>query len=192
MSASTGPNDNVRPRTNPGNTWGHGEAARLVKKTELMNLLLLGLPLYAAAKRMEISTPTACRYARDPQFLQELKKLSEQIYKELQVDLSNDAQTIKRRLEEESDAALDVLAELMKSEKVAAKDRIVAANSVLDRNMDTARGRKIEGNLESHHTIDATQLMHAAETAREIEGTYSKDGSSQHQLPEGITDGNSV
>jgi len=161
------------------------EASKLVRTEELLNLLLLHIPLKQCAERLHLSYWTVRKYASEPDFLDKLRTLSQSIYLEVVEDLKTERKTLSDRLTEASDKALTKLEALLESaqENVQLK----AADSILDRTLETARNRKVEGNMSGRFTIDPLTLIHAAATSEELlqhpdpkkltERGYEKDAS---------------
>lgn len=149
------------------------ESSKLVRKEELINLLLLRVPLKQCAERLQLSYQTVRKYAADPEFLGSLKLLSQSIYSDLIEELKFEKKSLKDQLTEASDKALKKLESLLESsqEGIALK----AADSILDRNSESARNRKIEGDFNNRFTMDPVSLMHAAQTAQEI--GFTRDAS---------------
>lgn len=157
------------------------EASKLVKKQELLNLLLLHIPLKECAPRLHVSYQTLRKYASEPEFLGELQLLSGGIYADLIEELKHERKSLQQRMTEASDKALTRLEELVASEQegIALK----ACDSILDRNNETARNKKVETDLNARIQLDPVTLMHAALTASEIAQSkalpaYDKDASS--------------
>jgi len=144
------------------------EASKLVKQEELLNLLLLHIPLKQCAERLHVSYATIRKYASEDDFLNNLRVLSQSIYEEVVTDLKTERKTLQDRLTEASDKALTKLEELLANSQ---QESIVlkAADSILDRTVETARNRKIEGNMSGRFSIDPITLMHSALTAQELE-----------------------
>jgi DNA-binding transcriptional MerR regulator len=156
------------------------EAPKLVKKEELLNLLLMHIPLKDCAERIHISYHTVRKYASEPEFLDSLRNLSQSVYAEVIETLKCEKKTLQQRMLEASDRALERLEELVHSQQEGIS--LKACDSILDRNSETARNKRIEGDVHSRFTIDPVTLMHAALTAREL-------GTGQHgsnELPSGI------
>jgi hypothetical protein len=162
------------------------EASKLVRQEELLNLLLMHIPLKMCAERLHISYNTVRKYASEQDFLNSLRQLSQSIYEEVVTDLKTEKKSLQDRMTEASDKALTRLEELLNSQQegIALK----AADSVLDRNAETARNRKIEGSMSGRFTMDPITLMHAALTANEINQAtqpkilpppYEKDASTE-------------
>lgn len=142
------------------------EAAKLVRQEELLNLLLLHIPLKQCAERLHISYQTTRKYASEPDFLANLKVLSSSIYEEVINDLKTEKKTMAEKLTEASEKALERLEVLLNSTSEGVQ--LKAADSILDRTAETARNRKVEGNLQGRFTLDPVTLMHAALTADEL------------------------
>jgi hypothetical protein len=142
------------------------EASQLVRKQELINYLLLRIPLKECAARLQLSYATVRKYASTPEFLGELSLLSKSVYADVVEELKYDRKSIKDRMTEASDKALTRLEQLLESaqEGIALK----AADSILDRNAESARNRKVEGDFSNRFSMDPMMLMHAAKTAEEI------------------------
>lgn len=149
------------------------EASKLVRQEELLNLLLLHIPLKACAERLSVSYQTVRKYASEPDFLNNLRVLSQSIYDEVVRDLKTERKTLAEKMTEASEQALERLVELIKSE--SEQVAIKACDSVLDRNAETARNRKetIDGN--HRFQIDPVTLMHAALTANELDLIQNQD-----------------
>jgi hypothetical protein len=160
------------------------EASKLVKQEELLNLLLMHIPLKECAARLHVSYPTIRKYASEPDFLNSLRLLSGSIYTELVEELKFERKTLQQRMVEASDKALTRLEKLLESaqEGIALK----AADSILDRNAESARNRRIEGDMSHRFTIDPLALMHAAQTAEEVDNArrpYEHDASKERTDP---------
>jgi hypothetical protein len=143
------------------------EASKLVKKDDLTNLLLLHIPLKQCAERLQLSYNTVRKYASEPEFLDSLKLLSSSIYSELIEELKHEKKSMAQRMLEASDKALERLEQLVASQQegIALK----ACDSILDRNSETARNKKIESDISGRITLDPLMLLHAAATAQEIQ-----------------------
>jgi hypothetical protein len=143
------------------------EAPKLVRQEEMLNLLLMHLSLKQCGERLNLSYSTVRKYASEPEFLNNLRNLSQSIYDEVLTDLKTERKTLQDRLTEASDKALTKLEELLASaqENVALK----AADSILDRTSETARNKKVETDFKGRFTMDPITLLHAAKTASEID-----------------------
>jgi hypothetical protein len=151
------------------------EASKLVKQEELLNLLLMHIPLKECAARLHVSYVTIRKYASEVEFLNNLRLLSGSIYTELIEELKFERKSMQQRMTEASDKALTRLEALLSSaqEGIALK----AADSILDRTSETARNRKIEGDMTNRFTFDPLTLMSAARTAEELGQAYERDTS---------------
>jgi len=141
------------------------EVNREVLRAEMLRLLLGRYRLKEIAKIQKLSYSTVRKYANDPQLMEELKALSNDIYQELDRELKMSNESFNDRIAEASGRALEKLIELIESpsEGIALK----ASTSLLDRNPETSRMNKIEA--EHHLTIDPMLLVHAAAKAREVD-----------------------
>lgn len=142
------------------------EAPKLVRQEELLNLLLMHISLKQCAERIHLSYSTVRKYASEPDFLNNLRILSQSIYEEVISELKSEKRTLQDRLTEASDKALTKLEELLNSQQENVQ--LKAADSILDRTSETARNRKIEGTMQGRFTMDPITLMHCATTAEEI------------------------
>lgn len=161
------------------------EAPKLVKKEELLNLLLLHIPLKDCADRLHISYHTVRKYASEPDFLDSLRNLSQSVYADVIETLKCERKTLQQRMLEASDRALERLEQLVQSQQegIALK----ACDSVLDRNTETARNKRIEQDLQARFTIDPVTLIHAALTANELVQTQNAAGEAKRgELPSGL------
>src|SRR5713226_4223460 len=155
------------------------ESSKLVRQEELVNLLLLRIPLKECAARLQVSYPTVRKYASEPEFLGSLRLLSQSIYAAVIDELKYEKKSLKDRMTEASDKALTRLEALLESQQegIALK----AADSILDRNSESARNRRVEGDFNNRFSIDPTMLMHAANTAEELRQAqgrqFEQDGS---------------
>lgn len=143
------------------------EAAKLVRKEELLRLLLTGHMLKECGPFLNLSYPTVCTYARDPNFLSQLKEQSMEIFRRVDEELTASKMNILSRLEEASDNALRVMEEIMNGAK-SDMVRLKAAQDIMDRDGRVSRTRRIEGS-QSHEFLNPLTLIHAAKTAREVE-----------------------
>lgn len=155
------------------------EAARLVKRDELMRLLLCGHMLKECAIHMRLSYCTVRSYAREPEFLAQLREKSNEIYKRLDAELVASKEDIKERLERNSEEALEYMMEIARSSTGMIK--LKACQDVLDRDSRVSRTRKIDVD-EKHDFISPLFLVHAAKVGREIDVTSK--ASDERQLPE--------
>jgi len=143
------------------------QAAQLVRKDELMRLLLSGHMLKECASYLKLSYGTVREYARQPEFLAALKSLSLQIYENVDRELSNSKDAITAKLEAYSEDALEEMIQLAKSCSSPIV-RLKAAQDIMDRDTRMSRSRKLESNV--HQTfMNPLELHHLASVAREID-----------------------
>ena len=161
------------------------EAARQVREQELMRLLLAGYMMKECAALMKMSYKTVRDYARQPEFLVQLKELSREVYERVDAELRNLKEPLLMKLEEASAEALDRMIELMKHSKqegVAFK----AAQDLLDRTPELSRTRKLEGSVTSRHQfLDPLMLVHAAATAKEMDQFEARKQLTEGRPPTG-------
>jgi hypothetical protein len=157
------------------------EAPKLVRQEELLNLLLLHIPLKDCAERLHVSYNTIRKYASEPEFLDSLRALSQSVYSDVLETLRTEKKTLQQRMLEASDKALERLEELVASQQegIALK----AADSILDRNTETARNKRMDIDQHGRFTIDPVTLMHAALTAQELNTVQARV---KGELPSGI------
>lgn len=148
------------------------EAVRMVRKEELMRLLLAGYMLKECAQQLQVSYHTACAYARQPEFMVELKELSSSVYARVDEELRCSKEQITQRLEVFADKALAELEKMLFSDNAAERVtnpalRAKICMDALDRNSATAKNKKVE--TDNRHHIDPITLMHAARVAQEMD-----------------------
>lgn len=143
------------------------EAVKLVRKEELLRLLLTGHMLKECGPFLNLSYATVCTYARDPNFLSQLKEQSTEIYRRVDEELTASKMNILSRLEEASDRALQVMESIMETSK-SDMIRVKAAQDIMDRDGRVSRTRRIEGS-QAHEFLNPLTLIHAAKTAREVD-----------------------
>lgn len=144
------------------------EASKLVKKEELMRLLLCGHMLKECAVHMRLSYYTVRNYAKEPEFLSELKEKSNEIYKRLDEEIRASKEDMKERLERNSEEALEYMMELARQSTGVLK--LKACQDILDRDARVSRTRKIDVD-QDHNFISPLFLVHAAKVGREIDVT---------------------
>lgn len=145
-----------------------GEARKIVRKDEVLRLLVARYKLREIAAMVGVHYTTLCRQVREEQFLDELKAYSKDAYEDLDAELKSTKKAISERLAEESHKALDTLVQLMEDQAVSPKVRKDCADSILDRNMESAKSRKVEEDQTRTFKIDPDALMFAAATANEL------------------------
>ena len=144
------------------------DAAKLVKTQELMRCLLTGLTLRECATQLRISYFTVKKYAKEPDFLQELKSLSSSVYERLDRELSVQKEQILERLEQASADALERLVEIMNDPQANKMVQFKAAQDLCDRDPRISRTKRVESQQDVRF-INPAVLLHAAATAREVE-----------------------
>lgn len=127
---------------------------------------MAGFMLKECAQQMSISYSTVRKYASDNAFMTMLREHSQQVYEQVDAELKASKESIVQRMEEASDKALDTLKELMDCEQSIV--RLKAADSILDRNPQVSRTKRIEAN-QMHHFVDPLMLVHSAKTALEVD-----------------------
>jgi hypothetical protein len=142
------------------------EAAKLVKREELMRLLLCGHMLKECAAEMRLSYYTVRAYAKDPEFLLSLREKSSEIYKRLDAELASSKEDMRDRLERASEAALEQMIELASQSSGMLK--LKALQDLLDRDTRVSRTHRVEGDMK-HDFISPLFLGHAARVARELD-----------------------
>lgn len=147
------------------------EASKLVKKEELMRLLLCGHMLKECAIHMRMSYWTVRNYAKDTHFLQELKEKSNEIYRRLDAEITASKEDMKERLERNSEEALEYMMEIARESTGTLK--LKACQDILDRDARVSRTRKIDVDA-NHDFVSPLFLVHAAKVGREIDSAPMK------------------
>jgi hypothetical protein len=137
-----------------------------VKKDEILRLLLINKTTREIAAEMRLAVGTVRDYIRDGDFQQQLRTISEPIWRRVDEELCLSKLNKTQRIAEMGDRALEVLADLLESddERVQAK----VASDLLDRNKETSKHAHVDATTR-FVTIDATKLALAAQAAREID-----------------------
>jgi hypothetical protein len=148
------------------------QAAKLVREEELLRLLMAGYMLKECASQMQMSYRTVREYAKQADFLQRLKALSEVVYARVDGELRASKEAIVQRLEEASDKALDEMMKLVEMEGTGMV-KLKACQDIMDRDQRVSRTKKVEGSV-SHDFVNPMLLVHAAATARELEQYEAK------------------
>jgi hypothetical protein len=143
------------------------EAAKLVRREELMRLLLCGHMLKECAIHMHLSYYTVRSYAKDPDFLFMLREKSNEIYKRLDEELRNSKEDIKEKLERASEEALEQMVALAATSTGVVK--LKCLQDLMDRDGRISRTQKVEQDVR-HDFISPLFLGHAARVARELDG----------------------
>lgn len=147
---------------------GVSTARGLLDEQELMRRLLARYTLKECAALLNVTYHTVCRRARRPEFLQQLRELSNDVYSEVDGELRVITGLMTERIVEMSSTALDRLEHLLSDEKT--DQRLVAriAMDVLDRNTETSKTTKHIGKVE-HAFMDPRLLAQAAKAAQELD-----------------------
>jgi DNA-binding transcriptional MerR regulator len=148
--------------------------SELVKKDELVRLILLGLPTRACAEKMGLSVQTIRHYLHIEAVQQEIKTKNAGIWQRIDDEITTSRLSLTERITHMSDKALEKISQLIDSEdeRVAMK----ASSDILDRNPETSRTHKVES-TSMVMKVDADQLRLAAKTAMEIDN---------HKVIEGV------
>lgn len=161
----------------------HSTAVRELRRQELLNLLMMRVPLRDCAERLGVNLRTLQRDIALPEFRAELEvltgrlrsKVVGKVVKEAAEEKTKVVRKLTRvktslaeRIHEASGQAIDKLRTLIDSEHQGLA--LKACDSVLDRNPETARNQRSESDVRTRFSIDPATLMHIAMTAREIEG----------------------
>lgn len=142
------------------------EAAKMVRQEKLLRLVMCGYMLRECCEPMGLSYSTLRKYAKESSFMEELRKLSEEVYARVDEELSMKATTLSSKIEEMSEKALQTLEAMLDSDKDAVK--LKAATEVLDRNPETSKTRKVE-QTNRHDFVTPLTLIHAAKAAQEVD-----------------------
>ena len=137
---------------------------KLVVVENALRYLIAGYTVRETAVLCGVSYHTLLRYAREAEFRAQLKSLSADVWKRLEVELEASKQFVQSRVYEISDKALNRLAELVdgaKTENVAL-GAIKVALDLDDRH--TTRGVEVK-----HIHMRAEDLQAAALAAQELE-----------------------
>lgn len=140
---------------------------QIVRRQKLIDLLLLHLNIKECAERLNVNERTIRRDLAEPGFMEQLRQMSSSIHDEVADEVQGGIVSMQQQIEEASEKALKKLIELLNSEHQGLV--LKACDSILDRNAETARNRRIEGEMHNRYTIDPVTLRHAALTARELD-----------------------
>jgi len=143
------------------------EAAKLVRREELMRLLLCGHIVKECAVHMHLSYWTVRGYARDPEFLLALKEKSNEIYKRLDAELASSKEDMQERLERASEEALEMMIEMARTSTSIVKMKCL--QDLMDRDGRISRTQRVQSDVK-HDFISPLFLGHAARVARELDG----------------------
>lgn len=149
------------------------DASKMVKMEQITRLLLTGFTLKEVAAYTQLSYGTVRAWCKEEQFLIGLKALSTQVYQQVTEELQKMAGTLTDRIASESERALETLAKLMQDDSVNPAVRVKAADSILDRNTEVSRTKKVDA-VTSHKFLDPLYLVGVAKTAQEVEEAQQK------------------
>jgi hypothetical protein len=159
------------------------EAAKLVRKEELMRLLLCGHMLKECAIHMRLSYWTVRGYAKEPGFLLDLKSKSTEIYARLDAELAANKEDMKEKLERASEEALEMMIELARTSTGVIK--LKSCQDLLDRDTRVSRTKRLDSDV-AHDFVSPLFLVHAAKVGREIDaGTVDVAPEPPGRLTEG-------
>jgi hypothetical protein len=144
------------------------EIKQMVKREELVRLTLAGFSLKESSRQLGVTYQTVLKYAKQDEFLSELKVLSAEMYSRIDNELRASRDYLSERLSEASNAALETLVGLLEP-TVNENIRFKAAQDLLDRNPEVSRTKKIDA-THSHAFMNPLHLIHAAQTAAELDG----------------------
>lgn len=139
------------------------------KKQECLRHLLTGHSLKECAKLCNVSYQTLSHYVREPDFIRQLRSLSEEVYQELDKQIALAKTTAAQRIDELSMKALDRMEAIIDKggDNVAYK----ACQDILDRNIEVPRNRRFEGEV-TQKVFDPAALIHAAAVANELQQAH--------------------
>jgi len=157
------------------------EAAKAVRREELLRLLLCGHMLKECAVHMHMSYWTVRNYARDPEFLLALREKSAEIYKRLDAELSSSKEDMQDRLERASEEALEMMIEMARTSTSMVKFKVL--QDLLDRDNRTSRTQKLDSTVK-HDFISPLFLMHASRVARELDAAETVENEGPKKLTE--------
>jgi hypothetical protein len=145
-------------------------AQKILDEQELIRRLLARYTLKECAALFDVTYHTICRRARKPEFLTQLKELSNAVWAEVDQELKAANSMLSERVLELSSAALDRLEALLNGDT---KDqRLVAriAMDFLDRNPETSKTTQVRAKVE-HAFFNPKVLALAALAAQELDAT---------------------
>lgn len=147
---------------------GVSAARGMLDEQELMRRLLARYTLKECAAILNVTYHTVCRRARRPEFLQQLRELSNEVFSEVDGELRAITGLMTERIVEMSSVALDKLEGLLTGENT--DKRLVArvAMDILDRNNETSKTTKHIGKVE-HAFMNPQLLAQAARAAQELD-----------------------
>lgn len=145
--------------------------SQVIKKEELIRLILLGNSTRRCAEMMNMSIPVVRSYLHIAEIQNEIKAKNAGIWARVDEEISLSRMSMAERITEMSDRALEKISKLLESDD----ERIVmkAASDVLDRNPESSKHHKVE-QTSVQVQISSDQLRLAAQAALEIDGKTGK------------------
>lgn len=151
------------------------DATKFVRRQELMRLLLAGHMLKECAKHLGMHYYTVRKYAREPEFLAELRSYSKEIYERVDAELKATKDDITERLEQASDTALDTIIQMMTTSSSDAI-KLKAAQDILDRDGRASRTSRVESEQTRTVHITREDLTRFVTAADEIDRSENPRG----------------
>jgi hypothetical protein len=144
-------------------------ARKIIRREELLRLLLQGFTIPECAAHMKSAAQTIRKYCREPEFLLILKEHSGEIAKRLVDELATNQVEMAQKLEEASAEALEEMIMMMRSLEQPTKLKLQVCQDLLDRDPKSSRTKRMDitGTLQ-HDFISPALLIHAAATAKEV------------------------
>jgi len=162
---------------------GRGPATSEVLEKEILQCLLVGMTLREASDSMRASYWKIRKVARQPAFLLKVKEHSDEIAQRMMDELVHTQVDMAKKLEEASQVALDEMMAMMADLDQPSKLKVNICQDILDRNPQSSRTKRMDlTGAMSHEFINPAVLIHAAATAKELEGYQRKE------LPSGNVD----
>jgi hypothetical protein len=155
-------------RIRPSLHSSKGVFATEATKQVLLRMVAEGRSITECAKALGRNASTIREWARDKNFMEELRKLNSLVWQQLDEELTRKAATTMQRIQQVSDEALDRVLFLMEY----ADSQVVqmrCAQDLLDRNPDTSKTHKVEKTTKNL-TLSA-EFLHLVETSEREAGT---------------------
>jgi hypothetical protein len=135
-----------------------------VLRARALRLALRQVSARKAAPLLGISYDTARAIYRDPAFQSEVRRRLDCVFEDVDAQFARKTLTLNEKITEKSDAAFQVLCEMLENEATLPGHRIRIAQDILDRNSETQAGHTIR-----HTTLDIEKLRAAGNAAREMD-----------------------
>lgn len=142
--------------------------AKELRAQELMRLVLEGYSMKNASHIMGVNYMTALKYARDPEWRQQLRDLHSEKLKALDSELIEATRTKMSLIDEIGLTALKKIQAYVDGENPEIQHLTRISDSMLDRLPETSRTKKVDI-TERKFVITGEDLLRAAQTARELE-----------------------